>query len=255
MGSTVDRVEIMGPCARLYLAQRQFDLAAAVARQALRLLNGDQLRSAALLLVLVEAELGRVDTSAATEAAERLRHLSEGAELAAVHAQAALGLGKTAAALGDLESALKWFDAGLDVLPGDSWPLLRATLHLDLARVNMHRAAAEAIVNAQAAFSIYDRLGAPEASVAAGLLRSHGIGVSIGPPPPTPLDLLSIREREVLSLLADGMSNPAMPSDWSSAPKPWSTTSATFSASCLCATEPRRPRLQPAFALLTLADG
>jgi hypothetical protein len=44
----VDRVEVMGPCARLYLAQGRYGLAAAVARQAPRLLRGDQLRSAAL---------------------------------------------------------------------------------------------------------------------------------------------------------------------------------------------------------------
>jgi hypothetical protein len=54
---TLDRVEIMGPRARLYLAQEKYDLAAAVARQALRQLSGDQLRAASLLLVLVEAEL------------------------------------------------------------------------------------------------------------------------------------------------------------------------------------------------------
>ena len=207
---STDRVEIMGPCVRLYLAQKRYDLAAAIARQALRLLSGDQLRSASLLLGLVEAELGKSNPGAAAEAAERLRQLAEGAELPAVHAQAALGLGKTAAAYTDLDSAVQYFEAGLDVLPGEAWPLIRAALHLELARVSSKRAPADAIVNAQAALSIYQRLGAPEAFSAADLLRSHGMHVSAPPRLPTPLDALTVREREVLNLLAEGMSNPAI---------------------------------------------
>ena len=207
---SVDRVEIMGPCVRLYVAQRRYDLAAAVARQALRLLSGDQLRSASLLLGLVDAELGNGNPDQAAEAAERLRLLAEGAELPAVHAQAALGLGKTAAACSDLDSAVQYFEAGLDLLPGEAWPLIRAALHLELARVSSRRAQAEAIVNAQAALSIYQRLGAPEASEAADLLRSHGMQVSAPQRPSTPLDALTVREREVLNLLAEGMSNPAI---------------------------------------------
>ncbi len=206
----VDRVEVMGPCARLYLAQGRYDLAAAVARQALRLLSGDQLRSAALLLALLESELGRGDEGRPSEVAERLRQLAEGATFPAVQAQAALGLGKTAAAHGDLELAVHHFETGLDVLPGESWPLLRASLHLELARTCIKRAPAEAIVNGQAALAIYQRLGAPEASAAARLLGSQGLRVSIGPPPATPFDMLSPREHEVLALLAEGMSNPAI---------------------------------------------
>jgi DNA-binding CsgD family transcriptional regulator len=207
---SVDRVEIMGPCVRLYLAEGRYDLAAALARQALRLLSGDQLRSATLLLGLVEAELGRSNPGGAVEAAEQLRDLSEGAELPSVQAQAALGLGKAAAACAELDSAMHYFEAGLDALPGKSWPLIRAALHLELARASAMRAPAEAVVNAQAALSIYQRLGAPEASRAADLLRSLGIQVSAPPRPPAPLDTLTAREREVLSLLAEGMSNPAI---------------------------------------------
>jgi DNA-binding NarL/FixJ family response regulator len=207
---SVDRVEISGPRARLYLAQGRYDLAAAVARQALRQLTGDCLRAASMLLVLVEAELGGGNAEAAEEAAKQLQQLSEATEFPPVAAKAALALGKTAAARGDLKAAAYHFDAGLAELAGDTWPLLRAPLHLDLAGALLSKAPAEAIVNAQAALSIYQRIGAPEASLAADLLQAQGVRVTVAPPPPTALDVLSRREREVLALLAQGMSNSAI---------------------------------------------
>jgi DNA-binding CsgD family transcriptional regulator len=200
-----DRVEVMGPRARLHLAEGRYDIAAAVARQALRHLRGDQLRAAPLLLLLLQAELGCGNVAAAEEAALQLDRMSQGAEVPALAAQAALALGKTAVARGDLGAASDHFEAALAAL-GDSWPLLRAALHLELARAS--QAPAETIINAEAALSIYQRLGAPEAAAAAELLRAHGRPVKSAPPPPSALDVLSRREREVLALLARGMSNP-----------------------------------------------
>jgi len=206
---TMDRVEIMGPRARLYLAQEKYDLAAAVARQALRQLSGDQLRAASLLLVLVEAELGGGKISAAEAAALQLQHMAESAEVAAAAAQAAVALGKTAMAKEESELAVQRFAAGLVTL-GDSYPLLRARLHLELARAYASNAQAETILNAEAALSIYQRLGAPEAEQAAELLKAQGRTVTVASPPPTAMDVLSQREREVLPLLAKGLSNPAI---------------------------------------------
>jgi len=210
LDQSVDRVEITAPRARLFLAQRRYDLAAAIARQTLRQLSGDRLRAASLLLVLVEAELGAGNADAAEGAAMQLQQLSEGAEHPAVMAQAALARGKTAAARGDLALATRHFEAGLAELVGDGWPLLRAALHLELARALVSKAPAEATVNAQAALSIYQRIGAPEVAGAADVLRGLGVAVTVAPPPPTALDVLSRREREVLALLAQGMSNPAI---------------------------------------------
>ena len=206
---TMDRVEIMGPRARLYLAQAKYDLAAAAARQALRQLSGDQLRAASLLLVLVEAELGGGKISAAEAAALQLQHMAESAEVAAAAAQAAVALGKTAMAKEESELAVQRFAAGLVTL-GDSYPLLRARLHLELARAYASNAQAETILNAEAALSIYQRLGAPEAGQAAELLKAQGRTVTVASPPPTAMDVLSRREREVLPLLAQGLSNPAI---------------------------------------------
>jgi DNA-binding CsgD family transcriptional regulator len=205
---SVDRVEITGPRARLYLAQRRYHLAAAVARHALRELSGDRLRAAPLLLTVVDAELSCGNLAGAGQAAARLAELAQGPEVPALGAQAALGLGKVAAAKGDMESAANHLDNGLARLAGESWPLLRAALCLELARVQQERASASAVVAAQVALNLYASVGAPEASAAADLLRQLGHPVAPAPQPPTALDVLSARQRQVLSCLAEGLSNP-----------------------------------------------
>jgi DNA-binding CsgD family transcriptional regulator len=207
MDDVADRVEVMGPRARLYLAQGRYDLAAAVARRALLQLSGDRLRASSLLLIVVDAELSQGNVDAAEEAARQMLRLSEGAETVVLAAQAELALGTTALARGEQEHAAERFDAGIGALPGENWPLVRAALHLGLARARSNSSPAEAIVNAEAALSIYERVGAPEASVAAEVLRALGVSVTPAPAPPGALDVLSRREREVLDLLAEGSSN------------------------------------------------
>ena len=206
---SIDHVEVMTPRARLYLAQEKYDLAAAVARQALRRLSRHQFRAASLLLILVEAELSAGKITAAETAALQLRQMAEGTEIPAVAAQAALALGKTSIAQEESGLAAGHFEAGLLAL-GNSYPPLQAALHLELARTFASNSPAETIVNAEAALSIYQRIGAPEAKLAADLLRAHGRTVTVAPPPPTAFDVLSRREREVLPLLAKGLSNPAI---------------------------------------------
>jgi DNA-binding CsgD family transcriptional regulator len=206
----VDRAEIMGPRARLLFAQGQFDLAAAVIRQALRLLTGDRLRSAPLLLLLVDAQLAGGDIPAGRRAAERLAELTAGTGVPSLTAQSELGQGRVAAAQGDPKAATNYFEAGLAALTAGGWPLLRARLHLELAGVLCDSDRPQATVEAQAAMSIYQEIGAPEAASAAELLRTLGIAVALSPDRPGPLDTLTAREREVLALVAQGLSNPAI---------------------------------------------
>jgi DNA-binding CsgD family transcriptional regulator len=180
-----------------------------VARHALRELNGDRLRSAPLLLTVVAAELGSGDVPAAERAAAELAELAEDTEVPALAAQAALGLGRVAAARGDREAAGGHLFAGLAALTEGSWPLLRAALDLELARVQKDTAPAAAAVAAQAALGAYAGVRAPEAAAAADLLEELGIAAAPAVPRPrTALDALSSRQREVLSCLAEGMSNP-----------------------------------------------
>lgn len=204
----VDRVEVMGPRARLHMARGEFEYAAAVARQALRQLSGDRLRSASLLMLLVDAALGLGHLGEAEDAVRGLEQLAQGTDAALLAAQAGLAHGKVAAARGNVDAAAAQFDHGLAALRESEWPLLRAALHLELARVYRESNVAQASVEAQAALSIYRRIGAPEADVAIELLNDFGVAVEAPPLPPGPLDQLSNREREVLGLVARGLSNP-----------------------------------------------
>ena len=91
--------------------------------------------------------------------------------------------------------------------PTTSWPLIRAELHLALARLLADGDAAAAITEARAAHLIYDRLGSPLADASALLLNSLGVPATARPRRADATASLSRRESEVLDLLRDGLSN------------------------------------------------
>jgi DNA-binding NarL/FixJ family response regulator len=175
----------------------------------LRELGGDRLRAAPLLLTVVDAELGAGNMAGAAQAAEALAESAQHSAVPALRAQAALGQGRVAAAQGERDAAAGRLAEGLSELAGGSWPFLRAALNLEFARVQREMEPASALVAAQAAFDVYAAAGAREAAAAADLLGELGAPVTATiPRPPTALDALSPREREVLSCLAEGRSNP-----------------------------------------------
>ncbi|HZB97663.1 MAG TPA: LuxR C-terminal-related transcriptional regulator, partial [Candidatus Sulfotelmatobacter sp.] len=206
-----DRVEAASPLARLHLARGKPDLAAAVARQGLRVLRGDRLRAARLLAIVVDAEL-RVDRLApAQEAASRLGSIRSETGLPGIAALEARARGHVAAHGGDVATARLAYEEGLGLLHDGGWPLVQAGLHLDLAQLEAASNRSAAIADASAALAIFQRLDAAGSEAAAALLEHLGQRV----PRPAqrrrhPLDILSRREREVFDLLAIGMSNPAI---------------------------------------------
>jgi DNA-binding CsgD family transcriptional regulator len=203
-----DRVEALAPLARLHLAQGRHALAAAVSRRAIRLLGKDHLRAAPLLVVLVEAELRSDNLLAAEAASTHLAQLARETPAPMVAAQAGLAAGHVARHRGDIGSAAAAYESGVDLLSSGDWPLLCATLSLNLAEIQAEREPAAAVAAARAALAIYVGVGSPNGERASALLRRLGEPARVLPPAPSALDLLTRREREVFDLLAEQLTNP-----------------------------------------------
>jgi DNA-binding CsgD family transcriptional regulator/tetratricopeptide (TPR) repeat protein len=188
-----------GVLAALHLAREEPAAAEALLRRRLRVLGEERLESAALLELLCTAELADGRRDAATATAERLSALASRSSCDAVVARAERALG---AATGDaeaLESALERF-AALEM------PLEAARTQLLLSRL---LEAQPAVAAARAALGTFERLGAGrDADAAAALLRS--LGARPARAGPRGDDVLTRREREVLALLGEGLTNRAI---------------------------------------------
>lgn len=183
------------PTIELHLARDEADLAAAKIERFFRTDPPTEL-AAPLLMLLVQAELARGDTTAARAAVKRLRQLVANPMITAL-ADYAFGLVERDA--GHLESALTAF--GRLALP-----LEEARVRLDLAGVLAGTQPAMALVEARAALRSFQRLSATrDADAATSLLRQLGVRGHTGP---RGTGTLTVREQEVLDLLGEGLSNP-----------------------------------------------
>jgi DNA-binding CsgD family transcriptional regulator len=114
--------------------------------------------------------------------------------------------GLVAAAQGDHANARAQLGFALEVFARLELPFEAARTELDLARLLETSDREAAIARAASALKRLEVLGARrEVAEAAAFLRSHGI---TPPPGPRSTDELSARERDVLVLLAQGLSNP-----------------------------------------------
>jgi DNA-binding CsgD family transcriptional regulator len=205
-----DRVSSCLPLAQVHLRRGEADLAAAVLRRGLQELNADVLRTAPLLTALVDVELHRGDIDAARDTAAELAALADDVDVSVVRADAAIAEGRVLAALGDHAAAIDAYCQVKGEIGEDEWPLRLGMVRLELAEV---LAAAgdnpAAIVEARAAHATFQRLGATTArDRASALLRSLGDTGRSRPQQAADLDAaLTRREREVLDLVRDGLTN------------------------------------------------
>ena len=194
--------------ASVQLARGNVVLAAATAQRGLVAAGENQLERAALMEVLGEAEIaeGRYDA-----AAERGRELADlGAALACkvILARGERLQGRALARSREPATARTHFEAALSTFTqlGMSFEAARTRHALSEALREVAPEVAEA--EARAALDSFERLGAEsDADAAAALLRVLGVKAARSGPRGR-LGALTKREREVLSLLGEGLSNP-----------------------------------------------
>jgi DNA-binding CsgD family transcriptional regulator len=200
-----DRLEVAGSLALLHFVRDEVDLAAATVKRALAA-REDVLYTPPLLDLQVQIEIRRGDVAAAAAAAARLRAAAEALQVPGLTALAHLNAGRVAGAGGS--DPIPSLRAGLALLEEGEWPACRAELHAELARALKPADPTAAVTEARAALAMFERIGARRAAnQAAALLRSLGVTARTTGAVRANLESLSRREREVLTLLGEGLSN------------------------------------------------
>jgi DNA-binding NarL/FixJ family response regulator len=191
---------------RLHVARGEHDLAVGVLRQAVRDFAGNRVRGTALLDVLVTAEIGRGDLAAARHAVDDLAAGAAAAGQPSLLATAALAAARLARAEGRDADARQALEDGLRTVATGHWPLVAGELHIALAELCAGSDPALAQAEARRAMAVFGPIGAPQRFAAQRVLAALG-----APAPASGCDRLSVltpREREILPLLAQGLSNP-----------------------------------------------
>jgi DNA-binding CsgD family transcriptional regulator len=191
------------PRASLFLARGESAVAVAELHRRLNVVGRDNLLAVSILGSLVEAEIAHGDLTAAADAAKHLDVLAQGSERERDRADAALALGRVAAAAG--EDARSDLERALEIYGRLEMPLQAAQTRVEIARTVRTTEPELAIEEARVALSSFDEIGAVrDADMAASLLRDLGATGRAGP---KGLERLTKREREILALLGQGLTN------------------------------------------------
>jgi DNA-binding CsgD family transcriptional regulator len=179
-----------------------------VLRRRLREVEEGSLEGAALSELLVEAEIAQGQAADAIARAGRLAELASRVDSYLVAARAQRAVGRASAAVDDLD-AVAPLEAALAAFIRLDMPFEVARTRMLLATTLANGDDETAIVEARAALVAFESLGAgPGADAAAALLRS--LGVKVARSGPKGIGLLTKREHEILQLLGEGLSNPAI---------------------------------------------
>ena len=193
--------------AAIHLSRGDVALAAATIRRRIDEVGEDRLESAVLVELLGETEIASGRGAAAVD---RGRALGERGARLGCQVMVARGerlRGRAVAAIGGREGGLRHLEAALGAFVRLEMPFETARTQRLIAEA-LRRADPEvAVAHGRAALATFEDLGAGrDADAAAALLRR--LGVKAARAGPKGVGALTKREREVLGLLAKGLSNP-----------------------------------------------
>jgi DNA-binding NarL/FixJ family response regulator len=190
--------------AAIRLARGEAAAAAALLDRQLSLVNRSGLLAVPLLAQLVEARLADGDTELARRTADELERIAVQTGNARASAIALSAAGRVARTSG-APDATGLLERAVESFHRLRMPYEEARSRLELARALRDRDEVVTVVEARAALTAFERLGARrEADRAATMLRELGVRGRTGP---KNIGLLTEREREVLSLVALGLTN------------------------------------------------
>lgn len=191
--------------AQHHLSQGRARAAGTLLRRRLRQLEAGSISAARLQDLLVEAEVGAGRIDAAASAAASLASTASATRSTVIAARVAMAAGRVAMARGDRIEASEAFERAVESFERSGLPLESARARYLLGSTLASTDRESAIQELQAALAAFDRIGAADANAAAATLRSLGVRPVRGVV--TTTGLLTRREREVLALLGEGLSN------------------------------------------------